>query len=92
MTGHMAPLHQICDLAERYNAAVMVDDCQATGVIGPSGRGSAEACGVQGRVHIITSTLGKAVSGVNGAPCSLGCHVVKHTKPSCRILVGGLLN
>ncbi|KAK9805327.1 hypothetical protein WJX73_002567 [Symbiochloris irregularis] len=66
MTGEMAPLQQICDLAERYNAVVLVDDCQGTGVVGPSGRGSLEACGVQGRVQILNSTLGKALGGVNG--------------------------
>ena len=56
----------ICDLAERYNAMVMVDDSHATGYIGATGRGTPEHCGVQGRVDIITSTLGKALGGASG--------------------------
>lgn len=66
MSGHMAPLKQICDLAEKYDSSVLVCDGQATGVVGSSGQGSVEACGVQGRVDILNSTLGKALSGGNG--------------------------
>ncbi len=66
MDGDMAKLPQICDLAEKYNALVMVDDSHATGYIGPHGRGTPEQFGVQDRVDIVTSTLGKAMGGANG--------------------------
>ncbi|MEE2643422.1 MAG: glycine C-acetyltransferase, partial [Myxococcota bacterium] len=66
MDGDIAKLGQICDLAERYDALVMVDDCHATGFVGEGGRGSAEHCGVLGRVDIITGTLGKALGGASG--------------------------
>jgi glycine C-acetyltransferase len=66
MDGYLVKLDQICDLAERYGAMVMVDDSHATGYIGETGRGTAEHCGVQGRVDIITSTLGKALGGASG--------------------------
>ena len=66
MDGAIAKLDQICDLAERYDALVMVDDCHATGFFGPTGRGSVEHAGVMGRVDIITSTLGKALGGASG--------------------------
>jgi glycine C-acetyltransferase len=66
MDGDIAKLDQICDLAEKYEALVMVDDSHATGVLGATGRGSIEHCGVMGRVDIITSTLGKALGGASG--------------------------
>ena len=66
MDGEVAKLDQICDLADQYNALVMVDDCHGTGFFGPTGRGSVEHCGVLGRVDIITSTLGKALGGAMG--------------------------
>jgi glycine C-acetyltransferase len=66
MDGYLAKLDEICDLAERYDAMVMVDDSHATGYIGATGRGTPEHCGVQGRVDIITSTLGKALGGASG--------------------------
>ena len=66
MDGYLAKLDRICDLAERYDAMVMVDDSHATGYIGRTGRGTPEHCGVQGRVDIITSTLGKALGGASG--------------------------
>jgi len=66
MDGEIAKLEQICDLAEKYNALVMVDDSHGTGVLGSNGRGSIEHCGVIGRVDIITSTLGKALGGASG--------------------------
>jgi glycine C-acetyltransferase len=66
MDGIVADLKGICDLADRYNALVMVDDCHAAGFIGKTGRGSAEHCGVLGRVDIITGTLGKALGGALG--------------------------
>ncbi len=66
MDGYLVKLDQICDLAERYDAMVMVDDSHATGYIGETGRGTPEHCGVQGRVDVITSTLGKALGGASG--------------------------
>lgn len=66
MDGILSDLRAICDLAERYGALVMTDDSHATGVIGTTGRGSAEACGVAGRIDIITSTFGKALGGASG--------------------------
>jgi glycine C-acetyltransferase len=66
MDGVIAPLAEVCDLAERYDALVMVDDSHALGVLGQSGRGTPEHCGVMGRVDIITGTLGKALGGASG--------------------------
>ncbi|HEY3296199.1 MAG TPA: glycine C-acetyltransferase [bacterium] len=66
MDGDIAPLAAICDLAEKYDALVMVDDSHATGFIGKNGRGTHEQAGVMGRVDIITSTLGKALGGASG--------------------------
>ena len=66
MEGDVAPLAAICDLADRYDALVMVDDSHATGFFGPTGRGTPEHCGVQARVDIVTSTLGKALGGASG--------------------------
>ncbi len=66
MDGEVAPLREIAELAERHDAALMVDDSHATGFFGPGGRGTPAACGVEGRVHILTSTLGKALGGASG--------------------------
>ena len=66
MDGYIAKLDQICDLAEKYDAMVMVDDCHATGFVGKKGRGTHEHCNVMGRVDIITGTLGKALGGAMG--------------------------
>jgi glycine C-acetyltransferase len=66
MDGDIAPLNQICDLAEKYNASVLVDDSHATGYFGPQGRGTAHYFGVQDRVEIVNSTLGKALGGASG--------------------------
>lgn len=66
MDGEIAQLERICDLAEQYDALVMVDDSHATGFIGATGRGTSEYCGVDGRVDIVTSTLGKALGGASG--------------------------
>ncbi len=66
MDGYIAQLDKICDLAEKYNALVMVDDCHSTGFVGKTGRGTHEYCDVVGRVDIITSTLGKALGGAMG--------------------------
>jgi len=66
MDGTIADLKSICDLADQYNALVMVDDSHAVGFIGKKGRGTPEHCGVKGRVDIITGTLGKALGGASG--------------------------
>lgn len=66
MDGSIANLSAICDLAERYNALVMVDDSHSVGVLGERGRGTHEHCGVMDRVDIITGTLGKALGGASG--------------------------
>jgi glycine C-acetyltransferase len=66
MDGDVAPLRQLCDLAGRHHALVMVDDSHATGFFGPTGRGTPEHCGVSGQVDIVTSTLGKALGGASG--------------------------
>ncbi len=66
MDGIIANLKGVCDLAEKYNALVVVDDSHATGFVGRTGRGTAEYCGVEGRVDIITGTFGKALGGASG--------------------------
>ena len=66
MDGIIANLRGICDLADKYHALVMVDDSHATGFVGAHGKGTAEYCGVMGRVDIITSTFGKALGGASG--------------------------
>jgi len=66
MDGIIANLKGVCDLADKYDAMVMVDDCHATGFLGDNGRGSHEYCDVMGRVDIITGTLGKALGGASG--------------------------
>ncbi len=66
MDGLVAPLDKICDLADKYDALVMIDECHATGFIGETGRGTLEEKGVMGRVDIITGTLGKALGGAMG--------------------------
>ena len=66
MDGDIAPLEQICDLADKYDALVMVDDSHATGFLGKTGRGSIEHCNVMGRVDVVTSTFGKALGGAAG--------------------------
>ncbi len=71
MDGDIAKLKEICDLAERYDALVMMDDSHATGYIGETGHGTSEHCGVTGRVDIITTTFGKALGGASGG-CTSG--------------------
>jgi glycine C-acetyltransferase len=66
MDGIVAPLDKICDLADKYDAMVMVDECHAAGFIGATGKGTLEAKGVMGRVDIVTGTLGKALGGAMG--------------------------
>ncbi len=85
MDGYIANLKGVCDLAEKYDALVMVDDSHAVGVIGPHGRGSVEYCGVEGRVDIITGTLGKALGGASGGYVSGRKEIVEilrqHARP-----------
>jgi glycine C-acetyltransferase len=66
MDGYLAPLDQICDLADKYDALVMVDDSHAVGFVGPGGAGTPELFGVQDRVDIVSGTLGKALGGASG--------------------------
>ncbi|MBE7495284.1 MAG: glycine C-acetyltransferase [Verrucomicrobiaceae bacterium] len=66
MDGYIAPLKAICDLADKYNALVMVDDSHAVGFMGKTGRGTHEHCDVMGRIDILTGTLGKALGGASG--------------------------
>jgi glycine C-acetyltransferase len=76
MDGYLAKLDPICDLAEKYDAMVMVDDSHATGFIGKTGRGTHEHCGVMGRVDIVTTTLGKALGGAAGGITSARKEIV----------------
>ncbi len=66
MHGDLAPLDEICDLADRYQALVMIDECHATGFIGATGRGTPEQLGVMGRIDVVTGTFGKALGGSSG--------------------------
>lgn len=76
MDGHIANLQAICDLADRYKALVMIDDCHATGFLGEKGRGTPEYCNVLGRIDILTGTLGKALGGASGGYISAGKEIV----------------
>ena len=76
MDGSIARLADICDLAEKYGALVMVDDSHATGFIGARGRGTHELCGVMGRIDILTGTLGKALGGASGGYVAARAEIV----------------
>ncbi|WP_433340202.1 glycine C-acetyltransferase [Streptomyces sp. CA-253872] len=76
MDGYLAPLQEICDLAERYEAMVMVDDSHAVGFVGENGRGTPELAGVSDRVDIITGTLGKALGGASGGYVAARAEIV----------------
>ncbi|OLZ70324.1 glycine C-acetyltransferase [Streptomyces sp. IMTB 2501] len=76
MDGYVAPLGEICDLADRYDAMVMVDDSHAVGFVGPTGRGTPELHGVMDRVDIITGTLGKALGGASGGYVAARAEIV----------------
>jgi len=84
MDGVIADLASICDLADKYDAMVMVDDCHATGFLGDNGRGSHEYCGVLDRVDIITGTLGKALGGASGGYTSGKKEVVEWLRQRSR--------
>lgn len=84
MDGDFAPLDTICELAERYDAVVMVDDSHATGFVGKNGRGTPEYFGVVDKVDIITSTLGKALGGATGGFTSGRKHIVEYLRQRSR--------
>jgi glycine C-acetyltransferase len=84
MDGYVAPLKDICDLAERYNAMVMVDDSHAVGFVGPTGRGTPELHGVRDRVDIVTGTLGKALGGASGGYTSGRAEIVSMLRQRSR--------
>ena len=84
MDGVIANLQGICDLAEKYDAMVMVDDSHAVGFIGEHGRGTPEYCGVEGRVDIITGTLGKALGGASGGYTAASGAVVEWLRQRSR--------
>ena len=77
MDGYLAPLAEICDLADRYDALVMVDDSHAVGFIGATGAGTPELAGVQDRVDIVSGTLGKALGGASGGYISARAEIVE---------------
>jgi len=84
MDGTIAELGKICELADRHDALVMIDDCHATGFLGPTGRGTHERHGVLGRVDIITGTLGKALGGASGGFVSARKPVVEWLRQRSR--------
>ena len=84
MDGIIANLEAICDLADEYDALVMVDDSHAVGFMGEHGRGTHEACGVMGRVDIITGTLGKALGGASGGYTSARQEIIDMLRQKSR--------
>jgi glycine C-acetyltransferase len=84
MDGDIADLAAICDLAERYDALVMVDDSHATGFVGPTGRGTPELCGVAERVDVITTTFGKALGGASGGCTSGRAEIIEWLRQKSR--------
>ena len=84
MDGYLAPLREICDLAEHYDALVLVDDSHATGFMGPGGRGTPALLGVADRVDIVTSTFGKALGGASGGFVSGPREVVEVLRQKAR--------
>ena len=84
MQGDLAKLEEICDLADKYDAMVMVDDSHSTGFVGPGGRGTPAQLGVEGRVDIITSTLGKALGGASGGFTTGHSEIVSYLRQRSR--------
>ena len=84
MDGTIAPVDLIVQLAKKYNALVMVDDCHATGFIGTNGKGSGEHCGVLDEVDIISSTFGKALGGASGGFISASKNIVDTLRQKSR--------
>jgi len=84
MDGIIAQVDKICFLAEKYNSLVLVDDSHATGIVGKTGRGSAEHCGVTGKVDIITTTFGKALGGASGGCISGRKEIIEYLRQRSR--------
>jgi glycine C-acetyltransferase len=84
MDGYLAPLDEICDLADRHDALVMVDDSHAVGFVGPTGRGTPELFGVTDRVDVVTGTLGKALGGASGGYTSGRAEIVEMLRQRSR--------
>ncbi|HEX2419862.1 MAG TPA: glycine C-acetyltransferase, partial [Micromonosporaceae bacterium] len=84
MDGYVAPLDEVCELAERYDALVMVDDSHAVGFIGEQGRGTAELHGVMDKVDIVTGTLGKALGGASGGYVAASAEIVEMLRQRSR--------
>jgi glycine C-acetyltransferase len=84
MDGYVAPLDRIVELAERYNALVMVDDSHAVGFIGPTGAGTPELFGVQDRIDIVTGTMGKALGGASGGYTAARAEIVEMLRQRSR--------
>jgi glycine C-acetyltransferase len=84
MDGYIAPLAQICDLAEKYDALVFVDDSHAVGFVGENGRGTPELCGVEGRIDIYTGTFGKALGGASGGYVAAHAEIVELLRQRAR--------
>jgi glycine C-acetyltransferase len=84
MQGDLAKLEEICDMADKYDAMVMVDDSHSTGFVGPGGRGTPAQLGVEGRVDIITSTLGKALGGASGGFTTGHSEIVSYLRQRSR--------
>ena len=84
MDGYFAPLREICDLADKYGALVMVDDSHAVGFIGEHGRGTPERAGVEGRIDILTGTFGKALGGASGGYVSASAEIIDMLRQRAR--------
>src|SRR6185437_13740256 len=84
MDGYIAPLAEICNLADRYDALVFVDDSHAVGFIGAHGRGTPELCGVEDRIDIRTGTFGKALGGASGGYVSARREIVDVLRQKAR--------
>jgi glycine C-acetyltransferase len=84
MDGDIAKLDEICELAERYDALVMIDDSHATGYIGATGRGTPEYCGVEGRIDIISTTFGKCLGGASGGCTSGRAEIIQWLRQKSR--------
>ena len=84
MDGFVANLRGVCDLAEKYDALVMVDDSHAVGFMGENGKGTPEYCGVMGRVDILTGTFGKAMGGASGGYTAASAEIVKLLRQKSR--------
>ena len=84
MDGNVAPLPEICDLADKYGALTFIDECHATGFLGPSGRGTEDFFGINGKVDIINSTLGKALGGAAGGYTTASHQIIQLLRQRAR--------